>query len=438
VRRILDNIVICALLLAFMLSVMDYNSNLVHQFDSIKWYTLGGSLVYGLFYQRKHAVLTSRGISGPHLYWLLFIVVAGISTVVNSVVTAPIEAFLRLSSFVGLYLLAFWLAFPHNPLQRISQWTAILSLLSYSVVLLSTPWLSPWAQMAGNRLRGVTSTANTLGTFAAIAGLAALGNIVATNTSWAKAIMYGALLSASSVCMYNAGSRSALLGFFGGCLVVASIRVSRRLLCCILLLSVCGIGILAFHSSADMHSLLQSVETLLFWRPIEIDSSRSVIWQTHMHLFSTAPLVGHGLVIDLYNGGRTSGESSYTDILASTGCIGGGAFAFAIGFGMIALAKVLKRTRRVVTQLDISIQVTNAAAIVACILVNSVGEGYMAAVGSAPTIFCWVILGAAIEDRWSVWKPVVKQRSASPIQLPEVCGKSRSYFRPARPSCIPK
>jgi hypothetical protein len=92
---------------------------------------------------------------------------------------------------------------------------------------------------------------------------------------------------------------------------------------------------------------------------------------------------------------RSGGEGSYIEVLSISGLLGGIPFFAGLAWGTILLfRRAASALAGAATSRDATWCLCTAALVV-LLLVNSVGEGYLAAVGSAPTIYVWVAIGTA-------------------------------------------
>jgi O-antigen ligase len=129
--------------------------------------------------------------------------------------------------------------------------------------------------------------------------------------------------------------------------------------------------------------------------------TRDYVWQRQMDAFTQKPFLGHGFEIRSQDeeAGRTGGEGSYTDLLAAVGILGCAPLFLAFGYGAwLLLQWAQEREQQPSREGSFPFHLATFS-IVLVILVNSMAEGFLAAVGCTQAIYTWAMLGAASELR---------------------------------------
>lgn len=380
--RKLPLVLITCLLAAFAMSVMGPQIPLVKQFTSLKWGFLIGFTLLALI----QSGICSRSLRGivPKLFGI-FIIVATVSTMLFS---AHLENGLqRVVSFILLWIIAFAAPFPSDPSVRLHYWT-VSSLIVASVVTLSSfaSIFLGGGYMSG-RLAGITSNPNTLGTFSMMFTVGMFSLILGQ-----RKVIYYPLFAVGFSVIFLTGSRASFISAIGALLALLSLSGHQKSLKRISLVVI----LVLFSIQAVMYAFSSKDSQNLFNRERGFET-REIVWQRQIDSFLTSPLIGCGLEIqesiasDLR--ARVGGEGSYTDILSVAGVLGGAPFVMALLWGLLAIfTNLRKKLARSKLNDQISWEMC-AFGLLVGILINSIGEAYMAAVGAMQPIYVWVILG---------------------------------------------
>jgi len=127
---------------------------------------------------------------------------------------------------------------------------------------------------------------------------------------------------------------------------------------------------------------------------------RTTIWQEQLDRFYTSPLIGVGMEIRTdISTARRGGESSFTELLATTGLLGFIPFMSSIimvfKYNIINIngffSKAIRDSHPNLRAPLLGMMVT--------VITNSIGEGFIAAVGSLPSIVFWFLLSYLSLDK---------------------------------------
>lgn len=373
---------------AFVGAVMEPELPLAEPLATWKWSTFLGFAVFCLLQHRLRIVLSSKHT------WLfgIFVAVASFSSIRGAGDYA--ETAMRLVSFWTLWGIAFLCPIPKDPVARVMIWTKILIGISAVVTILSlSAYPLPIAIVQG-RLKGITSNANTLGSFAMITTL--LGFHVLQSYKSRRMIFGGLfLLIAGAVAIFLTNSRSSTTALLAGVLVMVLVKVMRS-----------GMSkgtIVLLVSSVLLMGTYQYVQDSRRDSDVFVDrgwdlAAREMIFRSQINAWLDAPFAGQGLVRGqsylLATGGghvtgRPGGESSFFDLLAVAGILG--AIPLFWGFAWSGI-RLLRETKRLHSH-----WLSLGVALFVAISVNSIGEGYLAAVGSILAIYIWMLCGAAAQ-----------------------------------------
>lgn len=380
----LDYAAVVVLALTFVLAVMDAQFPLVTESGKggLKWVVF---LLFGFYCISKYRGKIVK-IERISLLFVIFVGVVTLSTLYSS--SDLKEGILRTISFWVLWSIAFVFPTPINPLNRIILWSNILIALSAIITIVCLFSLPLPFAVVGGRLKGITSNANTLGSFAAICSIAGLSYFFSF-----KRRLFGLLLTGVGLtCLFLSGSRSSMLASFVSiCLLSAIQGKSKMLFKKIIILSLSAIIFIGAYHYFDQ---LKMNSTLYVKRQWDLHS-RELIIRSQLEAWIRSPLIGNGLVKPGKIGeeGRPGGESSFIDLLAVSGILGAGPLFAGLTMGCYTFFKIAT-VHRHNQPVKIS-YIAQALSIVTCIIVNSVGEGYMAAVGSILPIYVWIMCGVA-------------------------------------------
>lgn len=373
------------LLVAFFLSVANRSLfPFVGVMGDAKWGVLLAVLCFSIFYK-----LTSQKSS------VKFGAVSGCFAIFTVVITISsmlaqgdfTEGLKRSFSFSCLYLISCVTFFPNNPQKRIMVWSVSMAAIITAIGLLSVvPVFLGVALFRGGRLCGFASNSNTLGTACAMLVAASFALLIQSTNKKHKIYCLIVVL-ASLILLLMTQSRSALIGGVAGITIVAMLKHKWVL----------PFSIIAGFFLATAWLATETVQTDIGNTGLQIRTlnlnSRSGLWEMQLERFYTSPIIGLGLQLSGHDSkGRLGGESSYFDILGAGGILGGGALILGFLIGWYQLYQLAKK-QSVFSRKDCW-AAPMALAMVTAILVNSIGEGYMAAVGAMQPIYVWIIFGA--------------------------------------------
>ncbi len=373
---------------AFVGAVMEPELPLVDPLGTWKWSTFLGFAAFCLLQHRLRIVLSSKHT------WLfgIFVAVASFSSIRGAGDYS--ETAMRLISFWTLWVIAFLCPIPKDPVARVMIWTKILIGISAVITILSLSAYPLPIAIAGGRLKGITSNANTLGSFAMITALAGFHLLQSYKNR--RMIFAGLfLLIAGAVAIFLTNSRSSTVALLAGVLVMAIVKIRRSGMSK-------GTIVLLVGSVLLMGAYLY-VQDLRRDSDVFVDrgwdlAAREMIFRSQINAWLDAPFVGQGLdrgqphFLAAGGGhvtGRPGGESSFFDLLAVAGILG--AIPLFWGFAWSG-SRLLRETKRLHSH-----WLSLGVALFVAVAVNSIGEGYLAAVGSILAIYVWMLCGAAAQ-----------------------------------------
>lgn len=377
----------CILLLgAFVLAVFETDSPLMTLFVKIKWFIYLG-VIYLTFLTN---LILRRFVrfNMTSVCFLSFVVFATVSSALSKQDLS--DGLHRSFSFFCLFLLAFVFAWPADPARRLDLWTYATLLICGSIVYVSVAYAFIGGSFVGSRMSGVMQNPNSFGSLAAMMTAGCFGLL--HKDQGRGAFLLKASIALGLLCVLLTQSRASLMAAVAGILSICILR--RKWPLTILIVSV-GCVIFApteYLSWRKLGSLGKREVTI---RSLTIDS-RAKLWHEQIASWQEKPLLGHGLQITGRGGaGRIGGESSYLDILGTTGILGTVPIFLGFLFGLITLYRLGKCSESDKDGHSFSLYHTPALGMVVVVLVNSFSEGFMAAVGAMQPIYVWVVLAAA-------------------------------------------
>jgi len=378
---------LCVMLLSsFVLSVCQQSNPLTVIFTDWKWYVF--LIVTGFGFIQSYSL---RGWFSDRvgICFLLFVVAATVSSIIAQ--GDIVEGLQRSISFWCLYLLATIFVIPHNPLRRIVVWTKATLLVCLAVVGISLVYGLLGRGFPAGRFAGLTANANTLGSISAMSMAGCFGQWIVHRGKKNAAYWLAAVLLAAP-CLLLTQSRSALAAGAAGILAVLAIK--RKWFKTAAILVVATLFLAALQESG-MFSLGSISGREIKVRSYTL-SSRFHQWTAQFDAWKRKPLLGNGLQITGLEGtGRTGGESSYIDVLGAAGILGGVPLFLGLLWGTRALVHLGRRFDERQDKGFFVGYYVSALGMVAAVLVNSIGEGFMAAVGAMQPIYVWIVLAAA-------------------------------------------
>lgn len=308
------------------------------------------------------------------------------------------EAALRALSFFLLYFITF--IFPLFSLREHDDSKIFFGILCVCgfYIFGSLIFIAADYSFSGGRMRGITNNANTLGSLAAIFITGYYGYIKCAKHAHGivtKLITYGLLLL-SIVIVYLTQSRSAMAATVTGVLCIQFyFRNYRNMVIFVF-------TILLVYFFLNVINDIFSVELLsdLYAEREYGGEGRTTIWQEQLDRFYTSPLIGVGMEIRTdISTARRGGESSFTELLATTGLLGFIPFMSSIimvfKYNIINIngffSKAIRDSHPNLRAPLLGMMVT--------VITNSIGEGFIAAVGSLPSIVFWFLLSYLSLDK---------------------------------------
>ncbi len=364
-----------------------------------KWVALAA---FAIFCTVKHGTHMRR-LSPGSLGLVLFTLSASVSTLANAY--DPMDALMRSLSFALLCVIACVWGVPLHPGTRIRCWTTALLTVSMGIVLASLLLLANSESFANGRFRGITCNANTLATFAAAGFVGILAYVFQAKGKWKLALL--SLAGVSLLSLVLTQSRTALAA--AACAVMILLLRTGRWLTLLALVATVALIVLG----SAMLDLMEAGSTNFSARDYSSDT-RTLLWQLQIDSWMSAPLSGHGLELRDESGtGRVHAEGSYFDLLSSVGLLGFLPFFWSIALGCYSL---FRASRLPHTPKSHSSLVT--LTLVTLILINSVGEAYLAGVGNALVIYTWVICGTLTNYSPRIVRPPRPYRPLSHLLHP--------------------
>lgn len=383
---------IFVLSLSFTWPVMNPDYPLVNHFDSLKWVVFIAFFFYSLW--RSHGYILK--LTTISTCFVIFISVASVSTLANSVDFN--EGLQRIASFVLLWTISLFSPLVKSASERLKYWSLSFFTITLLVVIMSLAQLPFGDAFANGRFKGVTSNANTLGSFSACFIIFAFSLHLSIKR---KALSYF-LFAIGTFTIFLTGSRTSWISAVGGIFMISAYIGLKR----------------SFHLFLPMFIVLFTVFLLSFWytnaylsgpsawidREFSL-AAREHVWRSQFEAFQRAPFFGHGLERDIphFLGfsavGRPSGEGSFFDLMAVAGIFGTVPFFVGLGYAFVILFRTAKKHIIPPTSFETYFWHLSALGLVTTVIINSVGEGYLAAVGNLPAIYVWIICGVASQTK---------------------------------------
>lgn len=379
-----DLAAVLMMLAAMAASVLDGPFQFGVDFGHVKWGFFIGFLAYCLFRARR---APSCGLLSYSFFAFVLILTA--STLVNSRELG--QSIQRVFSFWILYLIAFVFVVPGSPVGRLKLWSVAWMLLCAAMIVLSLgrAAFDPTGSFVNVRFRGIMANTNGLAGYAAtfLVGAAALYFGRAPGRYW----WLGAMALGGFV-LWATQSRGAILGTAAALAVI--LGAGRRWVwIAVVVLALLSSGMFDKEGARDVPMPLIGSQKVRL-RAYPLVRSRIRIWRGQWEVFLEKPILGHGMEVS-EGAGRRPGPSSYSDILAATGILGGLPFLLTLTLGTYWL---YRRAVELPVGSRQAALARVALGIVVQILVSSVGEGYMAAVGNGQALLVWVAMGAAGQE----------------------------------------
>lgn len=390
-------ILITILFAVFSLSVANENLFSIEFFGKYKWIILIIAFAYVVVHWRQGILFYSHPHRILELLLGIFIFELALTTILQA--KDLVDAALRSLSFALLYVVAI-----ASPIfgQRDNDGLRLIAsilLVSGGYVIGSLYFLTSDFSFAGGRLSGITNNANTLGTIAMISSVCCLGLLVFNQYLilgfYIKTGLF-ILFFASLIEVFLTQSRSAMIGLSFAIAFV--LLVSNRKKYTLSILAIVGISYFFLSQISNILSfeLLEGLYSEREWT----GEGRSYIWSEQFQRWEASPVFGWGMEINPdSNTARRGGESSFLDLLAATGILG--FLPFILSFvvclwtGYKKTSFWLRSARKCVkyTHSPEFVSLVVSMGLIVGIAINSIGEGYLSAVGSMPSLIYWFSLG---------------------------------------------
>ena len=358
------------LLLATMLSfgsALLRNAALAEKFEILKLPMLAATIAY-LFYLRPVVRFSTASV-----FMWSFVALVAISSAYNSAASPALISSIAVFIGIGVYFQAINnLPNPESILFPVLRW------FSVGIVVVSAIYLVSPASFIGGRFASGFINTNVASGFLAIAVVTLSHTVIFERPRPALVLA----LAAAVLFLLLTKGRGALIAAAIPVFIMllanwrqSSKRVNRiRPLAIALLLWLSTK--LQIGNTTDAAQL-----ELLSYRTFEL-GARELIIERHLGTFWHSPFIGAGAVIDdLAPFARTSGESSYTDLLALSG-----------GFGILLVATLILRALWVhwlhsENRLGFSVLLSTV------LLASS--EGYFVSIASAVSMILWGLLAVS-------------------------------------------
>lgn len=311
----------------------------------------------------------------PSLFMSVFLIATTISTFSSPYLNG--EGIKFLFGYYFVFLLAFVLPI-HRGEARIL--VNAIGYVSIFIIMVSVFYVFSPDGWGGSRFRGVYANTNGLGSIGVIALIYSFMWNMYTKSNISKLFI---LLS--SVSILATQSRGALLGLvafiFLFCLLHRKIKI---ILLFSLVLSSVVLSYSAFIDLVNPNYQSRSYE-------LKLDSARSKMLATHIDKFMEKPLFGQGMSVDENGGGRLPSELAYTDILSFSGIIGFLGITLAIAFKLFESFRVALTSK-------LEFYDECAFYIFFCVIIMSLGDGYISNLGNPISLFYWMYLGLKVQS----------------------------------------
>lgn len=374
------------LFLSFAMAVMhrDVTWGLPDLFSRLKWIVLAGFVVVCAAIQARHRSADVRGVVAVYLG--VFVALVSVSTLTNC--DDMEQSIQRVASFVMLWMIAFCFPLPADPRERVFVWSTACLITAAVVVLTSCLFIKDKSVYFQGRFWGITGNANTLGSFSALLTVGAF----ALGLSKRGLPLWFGLVAMAGVVLWLTESRTAIAAAVAGMLAV-TVVVGKRRLGAVVLAGAVGYAVLTVSVQVSNMEIRERRE---FY-----PQTRMEIWERQLEAWRQSPWIGHGLEVTWDESkrkgssmGRQYGESSYFDLMAAGGVFATVPLFAGLVFGMILFYRQARCATIVGKTGGSGPWLLSAFGMTVVILINSIGEGYMAAVGAVQPIFVWVMLGA--------------------------------------------
>lgn len=389
-------ILISILFIVFSLSVANENLFPIEFFGKYKWIILIIAFIYAVVYWRQSILYYSHLHRVLELLLGIFVFELTLTTILQA--NDLVNATLRSLSFALLYVVAIVSPiFGQRDNDGLRLITSIL-LVSGGYVIGSLYFLISEFSFVGGRLAGITNNANTLGTIAMISSVCCFGLLVFNQhlmlDFYTKTSLL-ILLFSSFFEIFLTGSRSSIIGL--SIAIIFILLVSNRKKYTILVLAIVGISYFFLSKISNILSFeLEGLYSEREWT----GEGRGYIWTEQFQRWETSPVFGWGMEINPdSNTARRGGESSFLDLLSATGILG--FFPFILSFvvclwtgykkAIFWLRSAQKCAKYTHSPEFVSLVVSMG--LIVGIAINSIGEGYLSAVGSMPSLIYWFSLG---------------------------------------------
>lgn len=390
-------ILIVMLFASFSFSVANEKLFSVEFFGKYKWIILFILFAYVVMYWRQGILY----YSSPHRILELLLGFFVFELTLTTILQAKnlVDAALRSLSFALLYVVAIASpAFGQRDNDGLKLIASIL-LVCGGYVIGSLYFLTSEFSFLGGRLSGITNNANTLGTIAMISSVCCFGLLISNQylvLNFYKKTGLSILFFASIIEVFLTQSRSSMIAL---CFAVAFILlVSNRKKYALAIFAAVIVGYFFINQISNILSfeLLEGYYSEREWT----GEGRGSIWSEQSQRWETSPVFGWGMEINPDSKtARRGGESSFLDLLAAIGILG--FFPFILSFVICLLtgykkASVWMRSVRKCTNYRHSPEFASlivSMGLIVGIATNSIGEGYLAAVGSMPSLIYWFSLG---------------------------------------------
>lgn len=333
-------------------------------FEILKLPMLAATTVY-LFYLRPVIRFSTAAL----LMWS-FVVLVAVSSVYNSLDSSALLPSIAVFVAIGIYFQAVNnLPNPQSILFPVIRW------FSTGVVVTSALFIVLPASFIGGRFAAGFINTNVASGFLAIAVVTLSHSVIFERPRPLPILVLGAAV----LFLLLTKGRGSLIAAAVPVLIMlmSNWRQSSKGVNFKRLIAIAAVLLLSMKLQIGNTTDATQLDALNF-RAFEL-GARELIIQRHFSAFWHSPFIGAGAVIDaMAPYGRTSGESSYTDLLALSGGIG------ILLIGILILRALWLHWRRSENSLGFSV-------LLAALLLAS-SEGYFVSIASAVSMMLWGLL----------------------------------------------
>lgn len=350
-----------------------------------KWYVLLVATAYASF---AHLLKRRREMRGAvQIAFLLYVVILIGSTMITTGFST--DSVYRSASLLLVYVLAFLVPLACDWMSR--QWILRRALVLVSVAVVVSSYVSMYsgtASRSDGRFAGWMDNPNILGLYS---GIAALSGLFSLNCGRSiTRLLWFVLASASLVCLWLTGSRTAMAGVLISVVVTRAVVSQRLRLLVLLVRTVVILALLAIGYGVDPGGAVGH----LFQERDETVEIRQQIAQLQFDRWLRRPLLGYGLVPGGFElEGRFGGEGSYPEVLVSGGLLGSVALLFGVlgtVYGAARQARQAGRSGNAATRRHCELM----CAFLVFVLAAGVGESFLVGLGNAFALYLWLHAGS--------------------------------------------